>query len=718
MSGETARSISGKASTIRQLFTEHRFILDTYQREYAWQEEHVADLINDLTRYFLPNWELGHEAADVAGYDPYFLGPVITYQRNDRTVLVDGQQRMTTLMLFLMWLDRLQGDRADAVEGLPQLIRRDQDGTEVFAVEDLVDERHPYLARLYAGESVDLSDGAAPSARNIVAQYENIGLLFPDDLRDDELPCFIYWLLDRVMIVDISTYSEASALGTFETMNDRGLRLTPLDLLKSFVLGKVRLASRPQVDQVWRDRLGKLAEADNNVPASFVKSWLRAKYSRNAADDDAIGGAPDKWLRSHHEAVGLSYPPQFLNLVVNDMHRLAARYLELLAAAKKPTSGLEPLYYNALNAVTLQFPLILAAVHPDDDRDTFLRKARMVAGFLDIYVARSMVSSKDYRQDSLANGMYALGREIRNQSVDAVAKRLGDEISALAETFDGVASLGLRPGNRQRVRYLLARLTAWVYVHGEAGASRYEAEAVRTFRHMEIEHIWADRRDYQPQVPARRFDSVRNRFGALVLLPKNINGALGAKRFDEKVTHYFAQNLLARSLHPRCYEANPTFRRLIEQYQLPFRPYDDFDEDAIGQRQKLYQRLCELVWDPQQYGLVVPATPTVRQSKAGTRTHFGVTLRLLVDKGMIPAEAKLVGSLQNEEYPAQLTPEGHITVESGETFESPSRAAGAVLQRPSWNGWGFWRVVLPDGTTPTLDAIRKAALKAGVRDEE
>src|SRR5262249_13171651 len=160
-----------------------------------------------------------------------------------------------------------------------------------------------------------------PSARNIVEQYENIGQLFPDDLRDDELPCFIYWVLDRVVLVDISTYSEVSALGTFETMNDRGLRLTPLDLLKSFVIGKVNAANRAQVDQVWRERLGKLSEADNNGPASFVKNWLRAKYSRNSADDEAIGSAPDKWLRLNHEAVGLNYPRQFLDLVGNDMNR-------------------------------------------------------------------------------------------------------------------------------------------------------------------------------------------------------------------------------------------------------------------------------------------------------------------------------------------------------------------------------------------------------------
>src|SRR5262249_35728712 len=154
-----------------------------------------------------------------------------------RTALVDGQQRLTTLMLFLMWLDRLQGDRADAVEGLPQLVRQDKFGTKGFAVEDPIEERRPYLARLEAGGRLGLSAGAPQSARNIVEQYENIGQLFPEDLRDDELPCFIYWLLDRVILVDISTYSEPAALGTFETMNDRGLRLTPLDLMKSFVIG-------------------------------------------------------------------------------------------------------------------------------------------------------------------------------------------------------------------------------------------------------------------------------------------------------------------------------------------------------------------------------------------------------------------------------------------------------------------------------------------------
>src|SRR5262249_59683017 len=119
-------------------------------------------------------------------------------------------------------------------------------------------------------------------------------------------------------------------------------------------------------------------------------------------------------------------------------------------------------------------------------------------------------------------------------------------------------------------------------VHGEAGANRHEAEAVRTFRQMEIEHIWADKPEYQPQVPPRRFGSLRNRFGALVLLPRNINASLGPHRYATKVDYYRAQNLLAHSLHAMCYEHNPTFVKLAAEYKLPFQPYEDFDEAAIS----------------------------------------------------------------------------------------------------------------------------------------
>src|SRR6266540_2518293 len=367
--------IGGQAWTVRALFS-RRYVLDNYQREYEWEKIHLQDLINDLAGRYLSQRKPEHELRDVATFEPYFLGPIVTHRGANETYIVDGQQRLTTLMLLLIWLHRVQSDRDDAVRGLDALVVSDHYGRFEFAVEDPILPRQPVLA----------------------------------DLLDDDLPFFIYWLLDRVMLVEISTEDARLALETFETMNDRGLRLSAADLLKSFLLKSANPADRTRISNVWRTRIAQLTDADSNGHTTFIKSWLRAKYSRNAADDEAIGGGFDRWLRGHHKDVGVHYPGDFSSLVLYQMDRLAGRYLTLLDAAKRPRPWLDPVYFNGLNSVTLQYPLMLAAVTADDDHKTFATKARMVAGYLDILVARRIVNGQDYRYDALSHSVFALAR--------------------------------------------------------------------------------------------------------------------------------------------------------------------------------------------------------------------------------------------------------------------------------------------------------------------
>jgi hypothetical protein len=95
------------------------------------------------------------------------------------------------------------------------------------------------------------------------------------------------------------------------------------------------------------------------------------------------------------------------------------------------------------------------------------------------------------------------------------------------------------------------------------------------------------------------FAEARNRLGDLLLVPKDFNAAYGALPYAEKLPHYNAQNVLARSLGPNCYQRNPSFLRFVEEMQLPFKPYPDaFGRAQVAERQSLYRRLCELVWTP------------------------------------------------------------------------------------------------------------------------
>jgi hypothetical protein len=118
------------------------------------------------------------------------------------------------------------------------------------------------------------------------------------------------------------------------------------------------------------------------------------------------------------------------------------------------------------------------------------------------------------------------------------------------------------------------------------------------------------------------------------------------------------------------------------------------------------------VWEPAQYGLDVPAEPPVR-ARERSRVRFDVSLQQLVDRGLLPVGCALVGTHRGASYQAELTQDARIRVESGDEFESPSPAAMAVLDKQSWNGWMFWKMVGTDGELTGLDEIRKAAIEQG-----
>ena len=138
-------------------------------------------------------------------------------------------------------------------------------------------------------------------------------------------------------------------------------------------------------------------------------------------------------------------------------------------------------------------------------------------------------------------------------------------VGRIEHSFAGLENFGVRSDNRKQVRYLLARMTGFL----ETGCG--QPDLIQDYlgfgpsgRPYEIEHIWAEQfGPYSKEVGTpERFRAVRNRFGAL-LLPKEINAAFRDDPFSLKAEHYWTQNLLAKSLHPLCYDRNPSFRRLM-----------------------------------------------------------------------------------------------------------------------------------------------------------
>ena len=107
------REIDGKGRTVRELLAGRKYSIDYYQREYKWQTKQVAELIDDLADKFLESYEPGHERSAVADYGHYFLGSIIISDKDGQKFIIDGQQRLTTLTLLLIYLQhQLAGRRA------------------------------------------------------------------------------------------------------------------------------------------------------------------------------------------------------------------------------------------------------------------------------------------------------------------------------------------------------------------------------------------------------------------------------------------------------------------------------------------------------------------------------------------------------------------------------------------------------------------------------
>ena len=81
-----------------------KYKVDFYQREYVWGSKHIEDLIRDLSTEFLKNWNSTDSFNDILKYDPYFMGEIVLSIKDGINYIIDGQQRITSLTLLLIYI--------------------------------------------------------------------------------------------------------------------------------------------------------------------------------------------------------------------------------------------------------------------------------------------------------------------------------------------------------------------------------------------------------------------------------------------------------------------------------------------------------------------------------------------------------------------------------------------------------------------------------------
>ncbi|MCY4365688.1 MAG: DUF262 domain-containing protein [Chloroflexi bacterium] len=599
------RPIDSTARSVRDLLGGKKYSIDYYQREYRWDAKQVHELIDDLSDMFLEEYEPGLPRAKVAEFRHYFLGSIIISKRETESFIVDGQQRLTSLTLLLILLRSLQRDRGDKVN-LDELIFSERYGRKTFNLS--VDERASCMEALFEGEPYDPSE-QSESVQNLHDRYQDMMSYFPEELREEVLPYFTDWLIDNVHLVEIIAYTDDEAYTIFETMNDRGLSLSPTEMLKGYLLANMEEDHRVRANELWRSRVLELRTGRDDYGSDFFKTWLRSQYAEkirerrkgaSAEDFERIGTEFHRWLRNKREDIGLEQPFDFFRFVQRDFDFYSRQYLRIRKAQASIVGGLEHIYYNAGHGFTLQDLLLLSPLEIEDSEQTIMLKMRIVAQFVDILIAWRIWNFRSIAYSTMQYAMFLVMREIRGAAPEVLANSLHRRLSRETETFRSNGRLSVHQQNRYALHRILARMTD--YVEKESGQpSRYSEYVANGRLRYEVEHIWANRPERHEDEFSHQsdFGERRNRIGGLLLLPKSFNASYGDLPYEEKLPHYNSQNLLARSLHPQTYEHNPGFRSFMQKSGLPFRPHEQFKRADLDERSKLYEKIAERMWNPE-----------------------------------------------------------------------------------------------------------------------
>ncbi len=309
-------TIEAKEKKLDDVFcTKYVFQIPVYQRPYAWELEQVAALLDDLLN-----------AKDQGDGEPYFLGSIVLIKQDSTSEceVVDGQQRLTTLTMLLCVLRELISSNG-LKKALDERIRQREDvlsrRPEVLGLR-LRDIDQKFF-RQYVQEKggVEQLVGRSPPTRTDSQKriVENVAYLYRaiDELTEEVRANLASFVINCCYLVVVTTNNPSSAHRIFSVMNSRGLDLSPTDILKADITGKIDERLRSEYAEKWESEEELIGRERFVELFSHIRMiHAKEKPRRNLQDEfqdkvlgDMLGGefidnmlVP--YVRAYEQAVG------------------------------------------------------------------------------------------------------------------------------------------------------------------------------------------------------------------------------------------------------------------------------------------------------------------------------------------------------------------------------------------------------------------------------
>lgn len=615
--------IMPQAMNLQTCFQKH-YSLPFFQREYRWEAKHFLEMLNDIQDSFLDCYETTHGRTSVADYTPYFLGSIITSaESSGKKPLIDGQQRLTSAFVILAYIGRYLKDKK--IENVPDLlmcISSVNFGIRDYSIEFSETRRMLFdayldqtISRKQALQRAEEIDGIDSGDKRILEALRLMG----EELNSEvvkSIEYFVDYLISRVTLIDISVSNEAEAHRVFVTMNDRGLRLGPIDLLKGKILSKISDSEAINVcHRVWVQIIANLKSIDAEEESLFFRNLFRAQWANTIrgkgkgdapGDFDYIGDAYHRWFEGNVELIGLRNADGYSSFVSTTLKRYADIYIFIKRAETSLTLNFEHIYYNASRRYTLQPMVLLSATNLSDTDEDLKNKIQLASRLLDVILTMRSIDGKDNNYDNLRDISFALCKELRGKDMVAFTEFIRAEWNKHIISLANLKNVAYAYSDRTEILHILARIACFLEdafeLSTKVGYPTYW-DRIRSVRTFDIEHIFCEA--FVPSklpsghgfVDDKDYAVSRNRIGALLLLPRSRNRSLQDKSYIEKEPAYATENVLTQTLTERFYVNNPKVKSFVDAHPgYSLCPLTEFTKASIDLRAATYTSIASKVW--------------------------------------------------------------------------------------------------------------------------
>lgn len=259
------------SQNITQFFANKILEVPKYQRSYAWEKQNVLDLFNDIK-----------EALETKS--SHYIGTFVLAKTDKKDVfnIVDGQQRLTTIVMFISviisflensddksYYKRYYIGQSDSLKLLP--LERDRDFYRQILASDIK------------------SKPISRSQKNLLEAHEEMRNILSNHVKD---PLELLSAIGELSILEFVEEKESDAIRIFQTVNDRGLDLSRMDKIKSLLYYFSNKHLNGKNDDVINNSFGEIFELYDSIKSIGESQKIDVISSKQFSEDDL--------LRHHH----------------------------------------------------------------------------------------------------------------------------------------------------------------------------------------------------------------------------------------------------------------------------------------------------------------------------------------------------------------------------------------------------------------------------------